>query len=46
MGEQVPDVVERIVEVYRRERRIDEPFSEVVARIGVEAFKEHVYAAG
>ena len=44
-AEQVPNVIERIVEIYCRERQIDEPFNEVVARIGVEPFKGHVYAA-
>lgn len=43
-AEQMPDVVERIVDVYRNLRHEDEPFSEAVARLGIGAFKEHVYA--
>jgi sulfite reductase (NADPH) hemoprotein beta-component len=43
-AEQMPDVIERIVDVYRNLRQEDEPFSEAVARLGVGAFKEHVYA--
>jgi sulfite reductase (NADPH) hemoprotein beta-component len=41
---QMPDVVERIVDVYRTRRIEDESFSEAVARLGIGAFKEHVYA--
>lgn len=44
-AEQMPDVVERIVDVYRQRRYPDEPFIDVVQRVGVAAFKEHVYAA-
>jgi sulfite reductase (NADPH) hemoprotein beta-component len=43
-AEEMPDVVQRIVDVYRTRRIHDEPFSDAVARLGVGAFKEHVYA--
>ncbi|RKP47818.1 nitrite/sulfite reductase [Pararobbsia silviterrae] len=43
-ADQMPDVVERIVEVYRARRIADEPFVDVVRRLGVTPFKEHVYA--
>ncbi|MCC7547607.1 MAG: nitrite/sulfite reductase [Burkholderiales bacterium] len=42
---EVPDVVERLIEVYLRQRDSDsEQFVEVVHRIGIEPFKAHVYA--
>jgi sulfite reductase (NADPH) hemoprotein beta-component len=41
----VPDVIERLVEVYLRERDSDaERFIETVQRIGIEPFKRNVYA--
>ncbi len=41
----VPDVIERLVEVYLRERDSDaERFIDTVQRIGVEPFKRNVYA--
>ncbi|CAE6815545.1 Sulfite reductase [ferredoxin] [Paraburkholderia domus] len=43
-GEQMPDVVERIVEVFQHARHADESFSEVIARLGITPFKERVYA--
>jgi sulfite reductase (NADPH) hemoprotein beta-component len=43
-AEQMPDIVERIVDVYRRERYANESFSEVIARLGVNPFKDHLYA--
>ena len=43
-AEEMPDVVQRIVDVYRTHRYPDEPFSDAVARLGVGTFKEHVYA--
>ena len=43
-AEEMPDVVQRIVDVYRARRIHDEPFSDAVARLGVGVFKEHVYA--
>jgi sulfite reductase (NADPH) hemoprotein beta-component len=43
-AEQMPDVVERIVDVFRHARQADETFSEVIARLGITPFKERVYA--
>ena len=40
----VPDVIERLVEVYVQRRHEDERFIETVKRIGLEPFKERVYA--
>jgi sulfite reductase (NADPH) hemoprotein beta-component len=41
---QMPAVIERILQVYVRERIEDERFIETAHRIGVTPFKEHVYA--
>jgi sulfite reductase (NADPH) hemoprotein beta-component len=41
---QMPAVIERILQVYVRERVEDERFIETAQRIGVTPFKEHVYA--
>ena len=43
---EVPDVIERLVELYldRRDGE-DERFIDVVRRIGIEPFKEHVYGS-
>ncbi|MFS0753621.1 nitrite/sulfite reductase [Noviherbaspirillum sp. 1P10PC] len=41
---QMPIVIERILEVYVRERTEDERFIDTVRRIGVAPFKEYVYA--
>ena len=41
---QMPVVIERLLEVYVRERIEDERFIETTRRIGVAPFKEHVYA--
>jgi len=40
----VPDVIERLVDVYVEKRHEDERFIETVKRIGLEPFKERVYA--
>jgi sulfite reductase (NADPH) hemoprotein beta-component len=41
----VPDVVEKLIERYLSLREhSDERFVDVVARLGIEPFKEHVYA--
>ena len=40
----MPDVIERLLEVYVRERIEDERFIDTVRRLGVAPFKEHVYA--
>jgi sulfite reductase (NADPH) hemoprotein beta-component len=41
---QMPEVIDRILQVYVRERIEDERFIETARRIGVAPFKEHVYA--
>jgi len=41
---QVPEVIERLVQVYLRERTEDERFIDTVRRIGHAPFKDHVYA--
>ena len=41
---QMPTVIERLLQVYVRERHEDERFIDTVRRIGVAPFKEHVYA--
>jgi sulfite reductase (NADPH) hemoprotein beta-component len=42
--DQVPDVVEKLIEVYLARRDSEEErFIDTVRRIGIEAFKEHVY---
>lgn len=41
---QMPTVIERLLQVYVRDRMEDEPFIETVHRIGMVPFKEHVYA--
>ena len=42
--EEIPDVVEQITDVYRAHRTADERFVDCVRRIGIEPFKERVYA--
>jgi sulfite reductase (NADPH) hemoprotein beta-component len=41
---QMPEVIDRILTVYLRERTEDEKFIDTVRRLGVAPFKEHVYA--
>jgi sulfite reductase (NADPH) hemoprotein beta-component len=41
---QMPTVIERLLEVYVRERIEDERFIDTVRRVGVAPFKEYVYA--
>jgi sulfite reductase (NADPH) hemoprotein beta-component len=41
---QMPEVVDRLLQVYLRERIEDERFVDTVRRIGVAPFKEYVYA--
>ncbi len=40
----MPDVIERLLEVYVRDRIEDERFIDTVQRLGIAPFKEHVYA--
>ena len=43
--EQVPEIVERLIEVHLAEREHDaERFIDTVRRIGIEAFRDHAYA--
>jgi sulfite reductase (NADPH) hemoprotein beta-component len=41
----MPDVIEKIVGVYLAQRTEDERFLDTFRRIGIEPFKERVYAA-
>ncbi|MGP1679007.1 MAG: nitrite/sulfite reductase [Burkholderiales bacterium] len=42
--DQVPDVIEQLIEVYLEQRECEEErFIDTVRRIGIEPFKEHVY---
>ena len=41
---QMPEVVDRLLQVYVRERHEDERFVDTAQRLGVAPFKEHVYA--
>jgi sulfite reductase (NADPH) hemoprotein beta-component len=43
-AEEMPEVIQRLIEVYLRERTEEERFIDTVRRIGVTPFKEHVYA--
>jgi len=43
-AEEMPGVVQRLIEVYLRERQDEERFIDTVRRVGVEPFKQHVYA--
>jgi sulfite reductase (NADPH) hemoprotein beta-component len=42
--EEIPDVVETIVDVYKEMRNDDEKFIDTYNRIGIDPFKEKVYA--
>jgi len=44
-AQEMPDVVARLIEVYIRRRHEDELFIDTVRRLGIEPFKERVYAA-
>lgn len=41
---QMPEVIDRLLQVYLRERTPDEKFVDTVQRLGIAPFKEHVYA--
>ncbi len=41
---QMPEVIDRLLQVYVRERTEDERFIDTAQRLGVAPFKEHVYA--
>ena len=44
-AEEMPGVVQRLIEVYLQERTAEERFIDTVRRIGVPPFKAHVYAS-
>ena len=44
-AEEMPSVVQRLIEVYIQERTAEERFIDTVRRIGVAPFKAHVYAS-
>jgi sulfite reductase (NADPH) hemoprotein beta-component len=41
---QMPEVIDRLLQVYLRERTEDERFIDTVRRLGMAPFKDHVYA--
>ncbi|MGY8776467.1 MAG: nitrite/sulfite reductase, partial [Spongiibacter sp.] len=43
-ADEVPAVVDKVIQVYVDHRRPDEAFIDTVDRIGIEPFKERVYA--
>jgi sulfite reductase (NADPH) hemoprotein beta-component len=43
-SQQMPEVIDRLLQVYVRERFEDERFVDTAQRLGVAPFKEHVYA--
>lgn len=42
--EEIPDVIEKIIQIYLDERQSDEKFIETYHRLGMDPFKERVYA--
>ena len=42
--DEIPDVIEKIIELYLAKREGNELFIDTVNRLGIEPFKEHVYA--
>ena len=44
-AQQMPDVVARLIETYLAQRHDDERFVDTVHRVGIDPFKERVYAA-
>ena len=45
LGFEVPDVIGRLIDIYVERRHPDERFVDTVRRLGLEPFKERVYAA-
>ena len=43
-AEEVPGVVEKLIETYIEQRHEDERFIDTVRRLGITPFKGHVYA--
>ena len=44
-ADEMPDVIERLIEVYLAERHAEERFVDTVRRIGLAPFKERIYVA-
>jgi sulfite reductase (NADPH) hemoprotein beta-component len=44
-AQEMPDVVATLIDVYVASRHEDERFIDTVRRVGIEPFKERVYAA-
>jgi sulfite reductase (NADPH) hemoprotein beta-component len=44
-GSQIPDVIERIIEVYLRERNGEERFIDTARRLGIVPFQDYVYGS-
>ena len=42
--EDIPDVIEKIIQIYLEERQQDEKFIDAYYRLGMAPFKERVYA--
>lgn len=42
-ADEVPDVIEKIIAVYLTHRQQEESFSQTLQRVGIQAFKDHVY---
>jgi sulfite reductase (NADPH) hemoprotein beta-component len=42
--EEIPDVIEKIIQIYLDERQSDEKFIDAFYRLGIDLFKERVYA--
>ncbi len=42
-AEQIPDVIQRLLEAYLAARHEGEPFIDAVERLGLEPFKARVY---
>jgi sulfite reductase (NADPH) hemoprotein beta-component len=40
---EMPDVIEKVISIYKKYRELDESFVELVQRIGLEPFKESLY---
>jgi sulfite reductase (NADPH) hemoprotein beta-component len=43
-SEEMPGVIKKLIDVYIKQRNPEERFIDTVRRIGVNPFKEHVYA--
>ncbi|MCY1175810.1 hypothetical protein D9M73_160650 [compost metagenome] len=43
-ADEIPRVIEQIIATYCAYRELDEPFVDTVRRVGLEPFKERVYA--